>query len=79
MIVVQLGRVHFTVFVYLLILAAILFWKPALMFDANGNPKSFGIQTTPTTSPFAPVFILPLLAILLYFVVSVGALMRSGA
>lgn len=79
MIVIQLGSVHFTIIVYLVILVALIYFKPALMFDAAGNPKSFSAHTTATTSPFAPVFTLPLLAILIYFIVSVLSLMRIQA
>ncbi len=79
MIIIQLGSVHFTIMIYLVVLVALIYFKPALMFDAAGNPKSFSAQTTPTTSPFAPVFILPLLAILIYFIVSVLSLMRVRA
>lgn len=77
--ILVLGRVHLTVLVYLGILVGLMYFKPALMFDAEGNPKSFGAKNTPTTSPFAPVFIMPLLAIILYFVFSVIALVSHSA
>ncbi len=76
--ILVLGRVHLTVIVYLGILMGLMYFKPALMFDAEGNPKDFGAKNTATTSPFAPVFVMPLLAIILYFVFSVIALVTHS-
>lgn len=70
MIAIRVGRWQMTVVLYAVIIGAIVYLKPALMFDAEGNPKNFATQNSSTTTPFAPIFVFPLLAFVLYFVVA---------
>lgn len=64
--------------VYVLIVAVIVLTKPALMFDAAGNPKIWGARNDETTSVFAPAFALPFLALLVYYFVCVANLARAA-
>lgn len=58
--------------VYVALLAIFALWRPPLMFDVAGKPKRWGASISETESPFAPAFILPFLALLVYVFVSLG-------
>lgn len=77
MVSIHLGRWSLTVILYILIVSVIFYFRPALMFDASGNPKAFAANQSPTTSPFAPAVVFPLLAIILYFMVAVFELVMA--
>lgn len=59
-----------TILLYAIIVGIIVHFKPALMFDAEGNPKDFATENTATTTPFAPIIMFPLMAFILYFVIA---------
>lgn len=77
MVSIHLGRWSLTVILYILIVSILFYFKPALMFDASGNPKNFGTTQSPTTSPFAPAVMFPVLAIVLYYMVAVFELIMA--
>lgn len=58
----QMATIMYVAFVAVLLLA-----KPAIMFDADGRPKQWGPQMSEDTSPFAIAFVLPFMAIALYY------------
>lgn len=70
MIAIRIGRWQLTLILYAIVIGVILYFKPPLMFDAEGNPKHFAVENTSSTSPFAPVVAFPLMAFLMYFVVA---------
>lgn len=70
MISIRLGRWQMTILLYAIVVGLLVYLKPALMFDAEGNPKQFATENTPTTTPFAPIIMFPLLAFILYFIVA---------
>lgn len=56
--------------IYIIIILALLALRPALLFDADGNPKPFGTGLKEGASIFAPAFSFPLIAFLAFFVSS---------
>lgn len=67
---------HFSIalVIYLALLAAFAFSRPALMFSADGKPKRWGAQLSEHESPFAPAFVMPFLAVVVYLLVSLAQL-----
>lgn len=77
MLSIQIGRWQFAFVIYGAIVATLVYFRPALMFDNEGNPKSFATENTPTTTPFAPILMFPLIGFILYFIVSAIELART--
>ena len=69
MLVVQ--RWHIALVLYLILVLVLLALRPSVMFDANGNPKSFGLANDETTSTMAPAFVFPILAILVFYAAAI--------
>jgi hypothetical protein len=53
---------------YALFAVILLVWRPALMFDAAGSPKTWGPALTEETSPFSIMIVFPILGILCFYV-----------
>lgn len=66
-----LARWHIALVIYLVIVAAIILGRPAIMFDAEGNVKPWGVNTDAGQSIFSVQMVFPLLAIILYYIVVV--------
>lgn len=77
MISIHLGRWQFAFMLYGVIVTALIYFRPALMFDGEGNPKSFGTENTASSTPFAPIIMFPLIGFVLYFIVSSIELSRT--
>lgn len=54
---------------YVAVVALLVFNKPALMFNSDGTPKEFGLGLDSGLSVFAPSFMFPLMALLIYIAV----------
>ena len=61
------SRWLFAIVLYLILVLLILATKPAIMFDAQGAPKPFGVGIAEGWSVLALPVVLPALAILSYF------------
>ena len=61
-------RLLFAIILYILIVATILFTKPAIMFNSNGDVKKWGLERDENTSIFSPMIVFPLIAIICYYV-----------
>jgi hypothetical protein len=66
-VVISLNRWQIAIFTYLLIIGLLLIFKPAMMFTENGQIKTWGAETTETTSVFSPMIVFPLLGFLCYY------------
>jgi len=55
--------------IYTIVIAVILITRPALMFDAEGRPKPFGVGFSEGYSVFAPSVAIPFLAVFIYILV----------
>ena len=68
-----------TVFVlYFAIVSVLLVTKPALMFDAEGKPKEFGLGLAIGRSIAAPSVVFPLLGLATYiFVIWLKIMLRA--
>jgi len=62
-----INRWQIAIILYILIIALLVYLKPALMFTADGNIKIWGSQNTNTTSVFSPMIMFPLLGFLCYY------------
>lgn len=60
---VQIYRWTVAVVLYLLMVLLLLATRPALMFDARGHPKPFGVGLTEGYSFLAPSASFPILAV----------------
>ncbi len=67
-IVFTANRWLFSIIIYIVIVAIIVYFKPPLMFDAEGNPKKWGLENNETESMFSPMILFPLLAIISYYI-----------
>lgn len=63
---IVIPRWSIALFVYILIVSMLIIFKPAIMFDAEGNIKTSGTGLKYGSSPFSPAIVFPLLAILCY-------------
>lgn len=63
-------RLFTAIILYLLIVGVLMLTKPALMFDQQGRPKPFGTGFQEGYSVFAPSIVFPILAILVYILVT---------
>ena len=61
-------RLLIAIVLYILIVAIILFTKPSIMFNANGDIKKWGIERDEDTSIFSPMIVFPVIAIICYYV-----------
>ena len=62
-------RVFTALVLYVVIIAVLVVSQPALLFDAKGRPKTFGLGMKRGSSILAPSFLFPLLAMILYMFV----------
>lgn len=66
----MISRKILTLLVYILLLSLLFVFQPSLMFDSNGNIKEFSIKNNDnTTTIISLTIVLPILAILCYFIV----------
>lgn len=64
------SRITMTILIYISVLLLIFYYKPAMMFDAEGNIKHFDYDTTITSVSLLSIeTMLPIIAIICYFVV----------
>lgn len=70
MVSLYIPRWVLAIVIYATVIGLLVTFKPAIMFDGEGNPKAFASQNTATTSTFAPVVVFPLFALITYFAVS---------
>jgi len=63
-----------TLVIYMLVGAFLWAMKPKVFFtnEETPRPKTWSLQNTSTTSPLAPVVVLPVLGALVYITVFVG-------
>ncbi len=54
--------------IYLFIILGLLAFRPALMFDAEGNPKRAGLGLSDGYSFFAPAIAFPIIAVVSYII-----------
>lgn len=66
----MLSRVFYAIMLYVLIIFALMYTKPALLFNAEGEPKKFGMTIDAETSIFAPIFLFPLIAFFCYYLMA---------
>jgi hypothetical protein len=77
MIALVLKRWHISLLLYVFVVSILVAIRPALMFKADGSPKKWGGVIDEETSIFAPAFMIPLLAVLCYFVASMVEMMTT--
>ena len=63
-------RWQIAIVIYVVFVVTMLVFRPALMFNAEGEAKSWGPHITETTTPFAAAFVFPFVAILSYYLAS---------
>lgn len=65
-----LGRMQLAILLYIIFLFLIFYFKPAMMFDINGNFKHFGFaENDPSASLLNAEIVLLVIALFCYFVV----------
>jgi hypothetical protein len=69
MITLTIARWLIALILYGAVIALIVHFKPAMMFDAEGKVKKWGVCTDGGYSVLSPQILFPLIAILCYFVV----------
>ena len=69
-------RVFYAIFIYVLIIFALMYTKPALLFTVDGDPKKFGMMIDAETSIFAPVFLFPVIAFVCYYLTAYAHVYR---
>jgi hypothetical protein len=55
-------------FLYILIITVLILFKPAIMFDAEGNMKPPGTGILYGASPFSPTISFPIIAMICYII-----------
>lgn len=65
---IHVSRLILAVVIYAFCVLTLLAFRPALMFDAEGNPKPCGLGLSEGQSFLAPCVVFPLLAVCSYFV-----------
>lgn len=65
---IMVSRLQLAMFLYLVIIALIMAYRPALMFTPTKEAKAWAIENTNTTSILAPAFSFPLIAVLCYYI-----------
>lgn len=61
-------RLLFAIILYIIIVVTIVFTKPAIMFNSKGEIKKWGLERDENTSIFSLMVVLPLIAIVCYYV-----------
>lgn len=70
-------RMFVALLIYIIVVIGIVLARPALMFDSEGRPKQFGVGFSEGYSVFAPSFMFPLLAMIIYiFVIWVKVMLK---
>jgi hypothetical protein len=64
-------RLLLAIILYVVIIATIIYTKPAIMFDSNNEVKKWGIDRDENTSIFSPMITFPVIAIICYYVATV--------
>lgn len=71
-------RLFTVVVIYSILIIALIATRPALMFDAEGHPKEFGLGLTTGRSIAAPSIVFPLLGLLTYiFVIWLKVMLKA--
>lgn len=66
----MIKRIHMVILLYILCLLLIFFFKPAMMFDDNGNIKHFDYEQNDSSASLLNIeIVLCVLAIMCYFAV----------
>jgi hypothetical protein len=63
---IRISKWFVAIVLYLFILLGLMAFRPALMFDAEGNPKQAGLGLNEGHSFFAPGIAFPLIAVVCY-------------
>lgn len=74
---ITIARWHVALALYLIVVGAIVLIRPALMFDAEGKVKPWGLDTEAGESVFAVQVVFPILAVLIYYIVVLSELSVS--
>lgn len=61
-------RLLFAIILYIIIVVTLIFTKPAIMFNSNGEIKKWGLERDENTSTFSLMVVLPVIAIMCYYV-----------
>jgi hypothetical protein len=67
-IVFTANRWLFAIIIYIVIISIIVYLKPPIMFDAEKNPKKWGLENNDKESMFSPMIVFPILAIISYYI-----------
>ena len=62
-------RVFTALVLYIIVIVALVFSQPALLFDEKGRPKQFGLGLKQGSSILAPSFLFPFIGLLIYMFV----------
>lgn len=74
----MIKRIYVVILLYITCLFLIFMFKPAMMFDAEGNLKHFNYEENDTSSSLLNIeLVLSILAIFCYFAVLAAELMFS--
>ena len=71
---IKINRWLLAIAIYIVIIAILVYTKPAMMFDSERKVKTWGLGNNETESMFSPMIVFPIIAILAYYV---GALVES--
>ena len=63
-------RIIIAVLVYIAIIGLITYLRPRIMFEEDGKVKPWGIGAEEGSSVFSPMFMFPLLALVVFFMVT---------
>ena len=63
------SRITITILIYITTIMLLFLFKPSMMFDLNGNIKQFDYDTTISSSLLSIEVLLPIIAIICYFIV----------
>lgn len=67
---ILLARWQAAILLYLCVAIVLIAVRPPLLFDPEYRAKAFGAQNTALTSVFAPAFVFPLLAFVIYYILA---------
>lgn len=65
---IVIKRLIVSILIYAFIVLIIFATKPAIIFDANGRPKDFGVGLTEGRSVFGLAILLPVFAVVSYII-----------
>lgn len=72
----MIKRIYIVIVLYIICLLLIFMFKPAMMFDGNGNLKHFNYEENDNSSSLLNIeLVMSILAIFCYFVVVAAELM----